>query len=82
MAPIISALAERYTAIAADMRGMADSSRPVSGYAASAPVANDIHQLVRRLGCEKMFLVGHDRGGAVAYAYTHPSEVPKLAIST
>ncbi|MGH7880442.1 MAG: alpha/beta fold hydrolase, partial [Candidatus Binataceae bacterium] len=78
---IIPALAKRYTVIAPDMRGLGDSSRPVGGYD-KRTVAGDIHQLVHRLGCEKIFLVGHDWGGPVAYAYAcaHPSEVRKLVI--
>jgi pimeloyl-ACP methyl ester carboxylesterase len=78
---IIPALADRYTVIAPDMRGIGDSSRPAVGYD-KRTVANDIHQLVRKLGFEKIFLVGHDWGGPVAYAYAcaHPDDVHKLAI--
>jgi pimeloyl-ACP methyl ester carboxylesterase len=78
---IMPALAERYTVIAPDMRGLGDSSRPAAGYD-KRTIANDIHQLVRKLGFEKIFLAGHDWGGPVAYAYAcaHPEEVRKLAI--
>jgi pimeloyl-ACP methyl ester carboxylesterase len=78
---IIPALAARYTVIAPDMRGIGDSSRPVSGYD-KRTVADDIYQLVRKLGHEKIFLVGHDWGGPVAYAYAvaHPADVRKLVI--
>lgn len=78
---IMPALAERFTVIAPDMRGLGDSSRPVTGYD-KRTVAGDIHQLVRKLGFEKIFLVGHDWGGPVAYAYacSHPQEVRKLVI--
>jgi pimeloyl-ACP methyl ester carboxylesterase len=78
---IIPALAERYTVIAPDMRGLGDSSRPATGYD-KRTVAADIYQLVRQLGHERIFLVGHDWGGPVAYAYAcaHPGDVRKLAI--
>ena len=78
---IIPALASRYTVIAPDMRGLGDSSRPVAGYD-KRTVAHDIYQLVHKLGFEQIFLVGHDWGGPVAYAYAcaHPAEVRKLAI--
>ena len=65
---VIPALAERYTVIAPDMRGLGDSSKPVTGYD-KRRVAADIHELVRHLGFERIFLVGHDWGGPVAYAY-------------
>jgi len=78
---IIPALAERYTVIAPDMRGLGDSSKPVGGYD-KRTVAGDIYQLVRKLGFEKIFLVGHDWGGPTAYAYAsaHPQDVRKLVI--
>lgn len=74
-------LAERYTVIAPDMRGLGDSSKPTGGYD-ERTVAEDIHQLVRRLGHERVFLAGHDLGGGVAYAYAaaYPEEVRRLAI--
>jgi pimeloyl-ACP methyl ester carboxylesterase len=78
---IMPALAERYTVIAPDLRGLGDSSKPAGGYD-KRTVAEDIYQLVRRLGFERIFLVGHDWGGPVAYAYAaaHPSDVRKLVI--
>jgi len=78
---IIPALAARYTVIAPDMRGIGDSSKPVSGYD-KRTVADDIYKLVRKLGHEKIFLVGHDWGGPTAYAYAvaHPADVRKLVI--
>jgi pimeloyl-ACP methyl ester carboxylesterase len=78
---IMPALAERYTVIAPDMRGLGDSSKPVGGYD-KRTVADDIYKLVRRLGFERIFLVGHDWGGPVAYAYAvaHPADVRKLVI--
>ncbi len=78
---IIPALAERYTVIAPDLRGFGESSKPISGYD-KRTVAEDVFQLVRGLGFEKVFLVGHDLGGPTAYAYAcaHRSDVRRLVI--
>ncbi len=79
---VMPALAEKYTVIAPDLRGLGDSSRPFSGYD-KRTLANDIWQLVNgKLGHEKFLLVGHDWGGPTAYALaaTHPEAVSKLAI--
>ena len=78
---IIPALAERYTVIAPDLRGFGESSKPIGGYD-KRTVAEDIYQLVRGLGFEKVFLVGHDLGGPAAYAYAcaHPEDVRRLVI--
>ena len=78
---IIPALAERYTVIAPDLRGFGESSKPIDGYD-KRTVAEDIYQLVRGLGFEKIFLVGHDLGGPAAYAYAcaHPQDVRRLVI--
>ncbi len=78
---IIPALAERYTVLAPDMRGLGDSSKPAGGYD-KRTIADDIYKLVHYLGWERIFLVGHDWGGPVAYAYAcaHPEEVRRLVI--
>jgi pimeloyl-ACP methyl ester carboxylesterase len=78
---VIPALAERYTVIAPDLRGFGQSSKPISGYD-KRTVATDIYELVRSLGFEKIFLVGHDFGGPTAYAYAcaHPDDVQRLVI--
>lgn len=78
---IIPALSERYTVIAPDMRGLGDSSKPAAGYD-KRTIAADIYDLVRHLGFKNIFLVGHDWGGPVAYAYAsaHPEDVRKLVI--
>src|SRR5258708_36708272 len=55
---IIPALAERYTVIAPDMRGLGASSKPATGYA-NRTVAANIYEHVRKLGFEKIFIVGH-----------------------
>src|SRR5215204_1111740 len=78
---IMSALAQNYTVIAPDLRGLGDSSKPPTGYDGKT-VAEDIHQLVTQLGFNTIFLVGHDIGTWVAYPYAaeNPTEVEKLVI--
>src|SRR5215467_12501800 len=79
---IMPALAENYTVIVPDLRGLGDSSKPTTGYDGKT-VAEDIHQLVTKLGFRTIFLVGHDIGGQIAYSYAaaHPTEVKRLVVS-
>ncbi|MGH7933841.1 MAG: alpha/beta fold hydrolase [Candidatus Binataceae bacterium] len=78
---IMPALAARYTVVAPDLCGLGDTSKPASGYD-KRTIADDIYQLVRKLGFQRISLVGHDWGGPVAYAYAcaHPDEVRKLVV--
>jgi pimeloyl-ACP methyl ester carboxylesterase len=78
---VMPALAQNYTVIAPDLRGLGDSSKPPTGYDGKT-LAEDIHQLVTQLGFNTIFLVGHDIGTQVAYSYAaeHPTEVEKLAV--
>jgi pimeloyl-ACP methyl ester carboxylesterase len=70
---IIPALASRYTVIAPDMRGLGDSSRPVTGYD-KRTLAQDIYQLVHKLGFQQIYLVGHT---GVGLLHTHtPARIP------
>ena len=78
---VMPALAKNYTVIAPDLRGLGDSSKPLTGYDGKT-VAEDIHELVTKLGFKTIFLVGHDIGTQVAYSYAaaHPTEVKRLAV--
>jgi pimeloyl-ACP methyl ester carboxylesterase len=78
---IIPSLAERFTVIAPDLRGLGNSDRPMTGYDKRS-LASDVHSLARALGFSKIGLTGHDWGGAVAYylAYDHPELVERLMI--
>jgi pimeloyl-ACP methyl ester carboxylesterase len=79
---IISALiSHNYTVIAPDMRGLGDSEKPQTGYDKKT-IADDIYQLVKKLGYSKIYLVAHDWGSAVAYSYAaaHPEGVNKMVI--
>ena len=74
-------IANNYTVIAPDMRGLGDSEKPQTGYDKKT-VAEDIYQLVKRLGYSKIYLVTHDWGGPVAYSYAaaHPQDIQKMII--
>jgi pimeloyl-ACP methyl ester carboxylesterase len=74
-------IANNYTVIAPDMRGLGDSEKPQTGYDKKT-VAEDIYQLVKKLGYSKIYLVAHDWGGPVAYSYAaaHPQDIKKMVI--
>jgi len=79
-------LAERFNVVAADLRGYGDSGKPATS-ADHAPyskreMAKDQVEVMRALGHEKFFLVGHDRGGRVSHrlAMDHPDAVVKMAV--
>jgi pimeloyl-ACP methyl ester carboxylesterase len=79
---LIPTLAQRYRVIAPDLRGLGDSSRPVGGYD-KMTVAGDVRALLRDgLGVTQAAVVGHDWGGAVAYALAAQDRalVTRLAI--
>ena len=61
------------------MRGLGDSSRPADGDYTKKSVAEDLYQLVVRLGYKQASVVGQDMGGpvAIAYAAAHPGAVKK-----
>jgi pimeloyl-ACP methyl ester carboxylesterase len=79
--PLIAQLASTHTVVAPDLRGAGQSSTPAAGYTKAA-LAQDIHALVRKLGYERIQIVGHDIGLMVAYAYAaqYPSEVDRIAL--
>jgi pimeloyl-ACP methyl ester carboxylesterase len=79
--PLIPQLAKTHTVIAPDLRGAGQSSTPTGGYT-KAEMAQDIHALARKLGFERIRIVGHDIGLMVAYAYAaqYPSEVDRIAL--
>lgn len=83
---IAPALAERYTVIAADLRGYGDSSKPEGGerqinYAKRTMAADQV-ALMRLMGFGRFAVVGHDRGARVAHrmALDWPEAVERLAL--
>jgi len=79
--PLFADFGKDYTMIAPDLRGLGQSSREKGGYDKKT-AAVDIHELVKSLGYKDIYLVGHDIGMMVAYAYAaqFPAEVKKLAL--
>jgi len=67
-----------YRAVAPDLRGYGESEK--RGPYDLATLTRDVSELVRALGRERAVLVGHDWGGAVAWATAahHPEVVDRL----
>jgi pimeloyl-ACP methyl ester carboxylesterase len=79
--PLAVVLARRFTVIAPDLPGIGNSSIPSSGLDMTES-ARRIRDAVTALGYRNIYLVGHDIGLMVAYAYAamYPSEVKRLAL--
>lgn len=80
-------LAERFTVVAADLRGYGSSSKPQnaddnSTYSFRA-MANDQVALMQHLGFSSFHAIGHDRGGRTVHrmALDHPEAVKTLTVS-
>lgn len=78
---LLPELSKHFTVIAPDLRGVGESDKPTSGYDKKT-MAVDIHELVKKLGYERINLAGHDIGLMVAYAYAaqFEPEVKKVAL--
>ena len=83
---VASELAENFTVIASDLRGYGESSKPSgkkdhSTYSKRS-MAADQHALMRALGHQQFFLLGHDRGGRVSHrlAMDFPDSVLRLMV--
>jgi haloacetate dehalogenase len=83
---VATRLAERYSVVAPDLTGYGESAKPKTTqnhepYSKRA-MANTQVTLMQRLGFDRFFVAGHDRGGRVAYrmAFDRPEQVEKLAV--
>ena len=65
---VMPRLAKHFTVVAVDLRGIGGSAATADGYDA-ANMAEDIHRLAQRLNLQHIYVVGHDIGGMVAYAF-------------
>lgn len=63
-------LAESYRTIAIDLPGQGYSDKPFDGYDTQT-TAGRIHDLLKTIGVQRHFFVGHDIGSWVAYPYAH-----------
>jgi haloacetate dehalogenase len=79
-------LAEDFTVVAPDLRGYGHSSKPAGdpGHAtySKRTMARDQIALMRAIGFEQFFVVGHDRGGRVGHrlAVDYPGAVRRLVV--
>lgn len=79
-------LAERFTVVAADLRGYGDSDKPPggedhAGYGKRAMAADQV-ALMTELGFERFAVAGHDRGARVTHrlCLDHPDAVTAAAV--
>jgi len=75
-------LSKKHRLIIVDIRGMGTSEKPGSGFD-KKNMAEDILELIRKLGLEKVNIIGHDIGGMVAMslAFNHPQYIEKLIVA-
>jgi len=83
---IAERLAEKFTVIASDLRGYGDSGKPPTDERhepySKRKSAIDQVELMKSLGFDTFYLVGHDRGGRVGHrmALDHQDAVKKLVV--
>ena len=65
---IMPRLAEQFTVVAVDLPGQGRSAASPGGYDA-VTLASALHTTVASLGLERVYLIAHDIGGIVGYAY-------------
>ena len=79
-------LSKHFTVVATDLRGYGDSGKPADGRNhegySKRSVAKDQLEIMRQLGFDRFFVIGHDRGGRVAHrlALDFPNAVSKLIL--
>jgi haloacetate dehalogenase len=79
-------LAEAHCVVAPDLRGYGASEAPTGGPSGEGytkrEMAAEMVELMSVLGYERFAVVGHDRGGRVAYrmALDHPANVERVAL--
>jgi pimeloyl-ACP methyl ester carboxylesterase len=79
---LMPALAERFTVVAVDQRGIGLTEGPDTGYDA-ATLADDLAALMTELGHPRFSVVGHDTGYVIAYALAadHRDRVDRLVVA-
>ena len=78
---VLPILAQRFTVVAPDLRGVGGSDAPATGYDKET-LARDLHGLITALHPTRVIVVGHDIGGMTAYAYArlYPAEAAGVVI--
>jgi pimeloyl-ACP methyl ester carboxylesterase len=76
-------LAQKYTVIAIDLRGMGDSSIPFSYNFTASAAGADIKAVLDFLHINQTYIFGHDKGSGVAAAFTAQNRqmVKRIGIS-
>jgi pimeloyl-ACP methyl ester carboxylesterase len=79
---VMAALAQDFTIVAPDQRGIGLSDKPADGYD-TGTLAGDMVALMAALGHDRFALYGTDVGMPIAYALAadHPERVARLAVS-
>jgi pimeloyl-ACP methyl ester carboxylesterase len=79
---VMPALAEHYSVVAVDQRGIGLSGKPRDGYD-SATLARDVVAVMDALGHQRFFIYGTDVGMPIAYAVAadYRDRVERLAVS-
>lgn len=79
--PVWDRLAESYTLVAPDLLGHGESDKPRGDYSPGG-YANGMRDLLTILGIDKVTVVGHSFGGAVAmqFAYQFPERTERLVL--
>src|ERR1700741_696665 len=80
-APLAGDLMKDHTVAVPDLRGIGKSSKPQGGYDKKTQ-AEDMRAVCTGLGYGKTFVVAHDIGNMVAYAYAamYPDKVERLVV--
>jgi haloacetate dehalogenase len=83
---IAADLARDFTLVLCDLRGYGESSKPADqpnhAQQSKSAMALDGVEVMKALGHDRFFLVGHDRGGRVGrrMALDHPDKIRKLLV--
>ncbi|MFC7446484.1 alpha/beta fold hydrolase [Rhodococcus daqingensis] len=79
---VMPALAERFTLVVAEPRGVGLSDKPATGYD-TATLAQDMVDLMAALGHKRFSMAGHDIGMWTAYALAsdHPHVLDRLVVA-
>jgi len=80
-APLAADLMKDHTVVVPDLLGIGRSSKPADGYDKKTQ-AKDMRAVVTALGYDRTFVVAHDIGNMVAYAYAaiYPDKVERLVV--
>jgi pimeloyl-ACP methyl ester carboxylesterase len=80
---MVPGLAEHFTVIVFDNRGVGQTDKPAGPYTAQL-LADDTAGLIQALGYERTHVMGHSMGGFIAQALAlgHPDKIDKLILAS